>query len=84
MSAQLLLLGQKLDSAISRLDALLETADTKLQDHENRLRKLENDVIPEMRRVESDLSARLAMWQILQTTFTTVVGAIASVIGRQP
>lgn len=45
----------------------------RMDDHEGRLRELE--------RTTGQLSARLAMTQIVQTTFTTIASAIAAVVG---
>ena len=45
----------------------------QLEDHESRLRKVESN--------QTELSARVTMSQILQTTFATIVASIAAVVG---
>jgi len=58
------------------------------EDHDMRLRKLETQVIPDIRSEIADvkgdvgkLGERLSVWQLAQATFATIVGVVASVIG---
>lgn len=80
-ATQLLLLNEKLDAFIKRMDDAIAEGRKKDDDHEERLRELETKVIPSIQRVESDLSARLAMTQILQGSYATIVGAVAAILG---
>lgn len=68
------LILQKLDSLTKAQDANHAEIKAILSDHEDRIRALE--------RSNTELSARLALSQILQATFTTIGSAVAAVLGR--
>ena len=55
------------------IKADIEELKKNIGDHETRLRSLETS--------NTNLTARLAMSQIIQTTFTTIASAVAAVIG---
>lgn len=55
-----------------RLSQIEGKVDRALDDHEVRLRKVEDEL--------ARLSERLTLWQLGQAVFTTVVGAVAAAV----
>lgn len=75
-SSEIALMRQAMTQMVEGQKELKELLYEQIKDHEGRLRALE--------RTTTELSARLTMWQIIQTTFTTVASAIATILGRMP
>ena len=67
-NTQLALLAQKVEALTFQVEKLLS-------DHEERLRTLETSI--------TQLRERMTVWQIIQTSYATVVGIVAGAFGKQ-
>jgi len=61
---------------MQKVDALTHSIERITQDHEDRLRVIEGKL--------STLGERLTLWQIFQTSLTTIASGAAVFFGRQP
>jgi uncharacterized protein involved in exopolysaccharide biosynthesis len=59
---------------IHRLDQIDQKLNKQLDDHEIRLRSLEREV--------AEITARVTLLGILESTFTVVASGIAAIVGR--
>jgi hypothetical protein len=66
------LLDQKLDQVLANQAADRELVTKVLDDHEKRIRVVEA--------AYARLSERLTLWQMFQASFTTIVGAISTIV----
>ncbi len=75
-STEIALLRQSMIQVLQGQSEIKDLFERQFQDHETRLRALE--------KTNTELSARLTLWQILQTSLTAVVGTISTILGRLP
>ena len=68
--------GSELATILYRLDAIERKLDKFTDDHERRIRGLEETT--------TRLSERMTLWQAAQATFTVIAASLAAFIGRGP
>lgn len=70
----LALINQKVDTVIGQLTYYTTELRKLIDDHESRLRTIETGL--------TEVKGRVTTWQFLQGGFTSIVGFVATVLGR--